>query len=151
MAGVTAHPNTAWVTQAARNVSVRLAEFGRPVRFLIRNRDSKFVADFDDVFRADGAKIIRTPVQAPKANAHSERWVRTAREDCLDWLLIVGARHLERVLAIYVRQYNQARPHRSLELKVPDPKPRPDHVDAMSRLQRQDLLGGLLHEYEPAA
>jgi putative transposase len=113
-----------------------------------------FVAGFDDAFRADGAKIIKTPGQAPNANAQSERWVRTARRDCVDWLLILGVRHLERVLRIYVRHSNEARPHRSLKLRVPAPQASGTpfiKADAGPNVHRRDVLGGLIHEYEVAA
>lgn len=103
------------------------------------------------MFITDGAKIIQTPIQAPNANCYSERWIRTAREDCLDWLLIFGARHLETVLAVYVRHYNQQRPHRSLELQAPDPWPTPVFGIGPPRIRRHDQLAGLLHEYERAA
>jgi transposase InsO family protein len=102
LAGLTANPDGAWVAQQARNLTMTLAERARPVRFLIHDRDAKFSAAFDEVFRSEGARIIRTPIQAPNANAHAERWVRTVRSECLDWLLIFGRRQLERVLRTYV-------------------------------------------------
>ncbi len=114
LAGVTANPNAAWVAQQARNLLLRLEEQGRRVRFLIRDRDAKFCRSFDDVFRSEGADLVMTPVQAPNANAHTERWVRTVRAECLDWLLVVGQRHLDRVLRVYVEHYNRHRPHRAL-------------------------------------
>jgi putative transposase len=108
---------------------------------------------FDDVFRSEGADVVLTPVQAPNANACAERWIRTVRAECLDWLLIVGREHLERVLRVYVDHYNRHRPHRALGLRPPDP---PAPVQLVSRGQRdhvhrRDLLGGLLHEYRRAA
>jgi putative transposase len=89
-AGVTASPDGAWVTQQARNLLLVLGEQGRRVRFLLRDRDAKFSRGFDDVFRAEGGKVLVTPVRAPKANAYAERWVRTVRAECLDWLLVLG-------------------------------------------------------------
>jgi putative transposase len=88
--GVTASPGAAWVTQQARNLLLMLAEPGRPLRYLLRDRDAKFYRGFDDVLRAEGAEIVLTPVQAPRANAYAERWVGTVRAECLDWLLILG-------------------------------------------------------------
>jgi len=88
-------------------------------QFLIRDRDSKFTRAFDDVFASDGIQTIQTPIQAPNANAFAERWVRTVRQECLDWMLIWGRRHLEGVLDEYVRHYNEERPHRSLALRPP--------------------------------
>src|SRR6266487_1211367 len=109
LVGVTDHPNGSWVVQRARELSMKrereTAEGTTVPRFLIRDRDSKFTRAFDDVFAADGIQTIKTPIQAPNANAFAERWVRTVREECLDWMLIWGRRHLERVLGEYVRHY----------------------------------------------
>jgi putative transposase len=153
LAGVTGNPNAAWVTQQARNLLLRLEERGRRVRFLIRDRDAKFCRGFDDVFRSEGAQVLVTPVQAPNANAYAERWVRTVRTECLDWLLIVGRGHLEQVLRIYVRHYNEHRPHRALGLEPPHSPAAPTLVGGPSRarVRRRDLLGGLVHEYQQAA
>jgi putative transposase len=105
LAGCTANPTGAWVAQQARQFAWTLTERPSRFRFLIRDRDSKFTRDFDAVFRSEGIEIIRTPVRAPRANAIAERFVRTARSECLDWLLIVNRRHLERVLHVFVEHY----------------------------------------------
>jgi putative transposase len=144
----TTNPDGAWVAQQARTVIMELGE-QQQFRFLIHDRDSKFSHAFDEVFRSEGIRVIRTPVQAPNANAHAERWVRTVRADCLDRILIVGRRHLERVLRVYRRHYNQHRPHRALELLPPDGRASIPS-GALDRLHRRDLLGGLIHEYEAA-
>jgi putative transposase len=96
---------------------------------------------------------VLTPVQTPKANAYAERWVRRVRAECLDWLLIVGCRHLEQVPHIYVKHYNEHRPHRALALDTPGRPARPAIVgrDRQGEVRRRDLLGGLLHEYRRAA
>ncbi|HYV02388.1 MAG TPA: integrase core domain-containing protein, partial [Actinomycetota bacterium] len=99
-----AHPDSGWVTQAARNLSWDLPGRER-FRYLIRDRDSKYTRSFDAVFAADGIQAILTPVRAPRANAFAERWVRTARRECLDWTLVLGRRHLERALRAYVAHY----------------------------------------------
>ena len=153
LAGVTANPTGMWVTQQARNLVLVLDERGRRVRFLIRDRDAKFCRGFDDVFRAEGAEVLVTPVRTPNANAHAERWIRTIRAECLDWLLIVGRGHLEQILRIYVEHYNRHRPHRALGLEPPIPATGLTHVgeDRRTRVHRRDLLGGLLHEYRRAA
>jgi putative transposase len=153
LAGCTANPTGAWVTQQARQFAWTLQERSRSFRFLIRDRDSKFTRDFDAVFASEGLKIIKTPVRAPKANAFAERFVRTVRAECLDWLLIVNRRHLERVLRLFADHYNSHRPHRSLNLAPPEPSKQ--RVRAVSSptagVERRDRLGGLIHEYNLAA
>jgi transposase InsO family protein len=150
LVGVTPNPDSAWVAQQGRNVF--LEERKSPVRFLIHDRDSKYSGAFDEVFRTEGARVILTPFRAPRANAFAERWVRTVRSECLDWTLVVGRRHLERVLRIYVEHYNRARPHRGLELATPQPRQPPECGEERStHVRRRDVLGGLIHEYERAA
>ena len=119
------------------------------MRFLVRDRDAKFSRGFDEVFRSEGGEVLVTPVRAPKANAYAERWVRTVRADCLDWLLIVGRGHLEQVLRVYVKHYNEHRPHRALRLEAPDPPAGLAVVgeDQTGWVRRRDLLGGLVNEY----
>jgi putative transposase len=148
LAGCTTNPTGAWVTQQARNLSfTRL--FDR-MRFLIHDRDSKYNASFDEIFLSEGIKVIHTPIRAPQANAYAERFVRTIRAECLDWLLIIGRRHLEHVLRVYTSHYNRERPHRGLALLTPastnaDPRTRAGEIE------RRDRLGGLIHEYHRAA
>ena len=146
-AGCTANPTGAWVLQQARNLS--LTSLFERIRFLIHDRDSKFTALFDEVFRSEGITVIHTPVQAPQANAYAERFVRTVRTECLDWLLIVGRRHLEHVLRIYTQHYNYERPHRGLALHLPPsacataapqrPAPRPPRRPPARVLQSRSL------------
>jgi transposase InsO family protein len=149
--GVTDHPTGAFVTQVARNLVGDLAERGRSVKFLIRDRDTKFTTTFDGVFRSEGIRVIKTPIRSPRTNAYAERWVRTVRTECLDWLLIVGQRHLERVLREYVRHYNGQRPHRGIQLQVPVPDDGVSATPPTYRVRRHDVLGGLIHEYRPMA
>jgi transposase InsO family protein len=153
LAGSTANPTGAWVTQQARQFTWTLRERRPPFRFLIRDRDSKFPRDFDAVFASKGLEIIKTPVRAPKANAFAERFVRTARGQCLDWLLIANRRHLEHVLRVFAQHYNTHRPHRSLKLGPPEPSARQIHAISLptARIERRDRLGGLIHEYRHAA
>jgi putative transposase len=153
LAGVTANPNGAWVTQQARNLLLMLGERGRRLRFALRDRDAKFTRTFDDLFCSEGAEVLLTPVRAPNANAHAERWIRTVRAECLDWLLNVGRGHLEQVLRVYVQHDNAHRPHRALCLEPPNPAARPTLIgnDQPAEVRRRDLLGGLLHEYRRAA
>jgi putative transposase len=153
VAGVTANPTGAWTTQQARNIIDAFTD-GRaaPIRFLIRDRDSKFTTAFDEVFQSEDIRIVRSPARAPKANAIAERLVGTLRRECLDRLLIVNRRHLERVSQAYIEHYNRHRPHRALDQRPPNPPsavPRPPGDPPT--VHRRDGLGGLIHEYELAA
>jgi putative transposase len=141
------------VTQQARNLTMQLGEQKRPFRLLVHDRDSKFSRAFDEVFRCEGVEVIRMPVQAPNANAFAERWVRTVRNDCLDRILILGRRHLERVLRVYRKHYNEHRPHRALQLLPPNGgnSSKRSNTRAATAIRRRDLLGGLIHEYQQAA
>ena len=152
---VTANPNSAWVCQQARNLLMDLDDRHERMRFLIHDRDAKFTRAFDELLGSVGIRAVHTPYQTPTANAVVERFIGSARRECLDRLLIVGQRHLLHVLSVYVSHYNTHRPHRALGLRAPDcaeippPNVRPDL--ALATLQRRDLLGGLLHEYRAAA
>ena len=148
LAGCTSNPSGAWVTQQARNLGLDFSEQG--VRFLIRDRDSKYSGPFDEIFRSEGIRIVKTPVRAPKADAIAERFVRTVRSECLNWLLILNRRHLESVLRVYVDHYNRERPHRALGLRPPDPDT-PQAGSHVGKIHRRDRLGGLIHEYHRAA
>ena len=152
VAGVTANPSGAWVTQQARNLATTRQERGRRLRFLIHDRDAKFSAPFDEVFEAEGVEVIRTPYRAPRANAVAERWLGTARRECLERILTLSRRHLDATLGVYANDYNHHRPHRALDMKPPVPRPRlhaagPDPPS----VERRDLLAGLIHEYGVAA
>jgi putative transposase len=153
LAGISANPTGEWATQQARKIIETFVERTEPIRFLIHDRDSKFTAGFDEVFRSDDIRTIRTPVRAPRANAFVERWIGTVRRECLDRLLVVNRRHLERVLRVYIRHYNEHRPRRSLGQRPPieEPSPGSDTVIALDRVRRRDMLGGLIHEYKAAA
>ncbi len=150
----TPNPTGAWAAQQARNPLMTLDDRERPLRFLIHDRDSKFSGGFDHVFTSEEVTVIRTPVLAPNANAHAERWVGSVRRECLDRLLIFSRRQLEHVLQVYTRHYNGRRPHRALALRPPEPgdaNPTPLQAPPYPQLNRKDLLGGLIHEYEHAA
>jgi transposase InsO family protein len=154
VAGCTPNPSAPWVTQQARHLTWTLTERQESFRFLIRDPDQKFTDSFDEMFRSDGMEIIRTPFRAPQANGVAERFVRTVRSECLDWLLILDQPHLEQVLAVLVDHYNGHRPHRALDLTPPSPAcARTQRVTDLLGvgIQRRDRLGGLLHEYNMAA
>ena len=140
VAGVTANPDGAWVTQQARNLLMP-AQGQRP-RFLLRDRDARFTRAFDEVFRSEGADVLITPVQAP--NAYAERWIRGCRGRVYGLAADHGVRALEQVLRVYVEHYNVHRPHRALGLEPPDP---PARSEDQGHVHRRDRLGGLLHEY----
>jgi putative transposase len=137
----TAHPDSTWVTQQARNL----------VMVLIRDRDAKFCRPFDTVLRSEGMRVIRTPVRAPNANASAERVIETIRAECLDWTLILGRRHLDRTLRAYVDHYNRGRPHRALGLTPPIPAAAEPILVSPRDVCHRDLLGGLIHEYHGLA
>jgi len=152
--GVTRFPTAAWATQLARELTVGLAEARRGFTHLIRDRDSKFTAAFDAVFTACGIEVVPTAPQAPWMNAIAERFVRTARAECTDRMLIAGERHARLIMAEYIGHYNTGRSHQGhgLGLRAPDDPPNailfpapPHHI------RRRQLLGGLINEYQPAA
>jgi transposase InsO family protein len=156
LAGITTNPDGRWVTQQARNLLMQLDDDGAQPRFLIRDRDSKFTHEFDEVFRSEGIRVIKAPVRAPRARAHAERWIGSLRRECHDRLLIVGRLHLEQVVTAYAFHYNEHRPHRSLGQRPPLAQPLPKDRGAadvieLDRLRRRDRLGGLIHEYQLAA
>jgi putative transposase len=149
--GVTPHPVGDWVTQQARNLLMELDDGVGQFRFLIRDRDAKFTAAFDAVFAAEGIRVLRTPVRAPRANAYAERWVGTVRRELLDRMLIVGCRQLRSVLAEYSNHYNVHQPHRALGQAPPLGPGEPAVVVPAGRVVRGDRLGRLIHEYAQVA
>ena len=144
VAGCTAFPTAAWVTQQARHLSWHLQDGAITARYLLHDRDSKFVAGFDAVFQSERVEIVRTPSRAPTANAIAERWVGSVRWECLDHLLLVSEAHRRQVLTVYVQHYNAARPHQGLGQRTPVP---PAEGVGPGLVRRRDHLGGLLHEY----
>jgi len=152
--GVTRFPTAAWATQLARELTADLSDAGRGFTHLIRDRDSKFTTAFDAVFTACGIEVVATAPQAPRMNAIAERFVRTARAECTDRMLIAGERHARIVMAEYVKHYNTGRSHQGygLALRAPEDGPNvtlfptPPH-----QIRRRQLLGGLVNKYQPAA
>jgi transposase InsO family protein len=153
--GVTANPTGEWTVQQARNLALALDERFADIKFVIRDRGSNFTRAFDAVFKAAGARILCTAVQAPRMNAICERLVGTLRREALDRVLILGERHLRAVLAQYQVHYNMARPHQGIAQHVPDDEPdasRATMTDIdVQQIRRKPILGGLINEYTRAA
>lgn len=152
--GVSAHPDGLWTTQAARNLFMELEERAEGVRFLIRDRGGQFTDAFDAVFVDAGIRVIKSPAHAPNANAICERMIGTLRRELFDRTLILGERHLCRVLQEFLAHYNNVRPHRSLGQLSPhqaETVPPPPINLTAHRLRRRTVLGGLTSEYHIAA
>jgi transposase len=153
LAGITASPDGAWTTQAARSLLMDLGQRAASVKFLIRDRAGQFTGAFDAVFTAEGIRILASPPQAPKANAICERVIGTLRRELPGRLLIVNEHHLRRVLTEYLLHYNTGRPHRALgQLAPAQAHTRPPQINlAEHRIRRKQVPGGLTHEYQIAA
>ena len=146
LAGCTRHPNSAWITQQARQLTWQLQDQDQDPskRFLIHDRDTKLTASFEAVFASEGIETVLTPFRAPNTNAIAERWIRSVCVECLDQLLILNETHLRRVLREYVDYYNRARPHQGLHQQAPIPfRPSLHHGPVYCR----DVLGGIIHDY----
>ena len=151
---MTSYPDGAWTVQQARNLLMELGERANRFRFLVRDQAGQFTDGFDAVLAAAGIEVVKIPPRSQRANAYAERWVRTARAEVTDRMLIAGRRHLYAVLDEYVAHYNRHRPHRARDLRPPDS----DNITmaevaglAAARIWRQRILGGLINEYERAA
>jgi len=152
--GITSHPTGQWATQLARNLAAELEQVGCRFTYLVRDRDSKLTAAFDAVFASIGIRILPIAPQAPKMNAYAERFVRTARAECTDRMLIAGEQHLRAILSEYIGHYNTGRSHQgeNMELRAPDDDP---EIIALpvpaTQIQRRARLAGLINEYKQAA
>jgi putative transposase len=148
--GITANPDGPWTVQQVRNLLLDLGDRAEGFRFLVRDRAGQFTASFDAVLADAGIEVVKIPPRSPQANAYAERFVLTARTEVTDRMLIFGERHLRTILSQYEAHYNGRRPHRSRQLRPPQP----DHPPAdlsKERIKRRPVLGGLINEYERAA
>ena len=144
---VTRHPTAAWI----RRQLIEATPWGSAPRYLIRDRDRSYGADFVAKASGLGIRTVLTPVRAPNANAVAERVIGTLRRECLDHVIIFSDRHLRRVLQEYVEHYNGLRPHRTLGLDSPDRRQPQARPSESAHVRRRDVLGGLLNEYDWAA
>jgi putative transposase len=142
--GVTRSPTDAWTAQQLREAT----PFGQAPKYLIRDRDSKFGSCFARVAATSGIKILKTPYHTPRANAICERFLGSVRRECLDHLLILQEKQLQRVLNAYVRYFNRARPHQGIKQQIPEPLP----LDPTGgKILSFPVLGGLHHDYRRSA
>jgi len=142
-AGITTHPNQIWVTQRARQLVWELSDREQPLRFLIHDNDGSFCKAFDAVFESEGFHVIPSPIRAPNANAFAERWIRSAREECLDLILIINTAHLRCVMIEFVAYYNSSRPHQGIDQQTPIPQAKP----SSGTIKCRNVLGGIIRDY----
>ena len=150
-AGITDHPSGVWASQAARNLLLRYGHQLADAQALVRDRGSQFIDAFDEIFRTEGMKILKTPVRTPVANAFAERWIGTLRRELLDRTIIWNRRQLNNLVVDYIDHHNTHRPHRSLDQRPPVATDAADQPDRHLQVARTARCGGLINEYRNAA
>ena len=149
--GIGEHPTGAWVTQAARNLFLHHADGLAGTRALVRDHGSQFTRAFDEIFRTQGPKVLKTPLQTPVANAFAERWIATLRRELLDRTIIWNHQQLQRLIIDYIDGCNTHRPHRSLAQRPPDPPDPPNQPYQHLEAVKSTRCDGLVSEYRHAA
>ena len=140
---VTRSPSDGWVAQQVRNAT----PFGEAPKFLIKDNDKKYGEQFLRAARGVGIEVIPTPIAAPKANAHCERFIGTLRRDCLDHMIILNERHRYRIVNEYTTYYNESRPHQGIGQQIPSSPAQPEYGDVDGKIISLPVLGGLHHDY----
>jgi putative transposase len=146
--GTTPHPSQLWVTRQARQLMWKLDDEGRSFSHLIRDNDGKYSLSFDVVFESQGVEAVRIPFRAPRVNAYAERWVHSVREECLDQMIVLNQAHLVYALRSYEQYFNEARPHQGIKQHIPC---LPTPLSTTGKVERRDILGGVIHDYYRAA
>ena len=151
-AGITTNPTGAWTTQAARNLFLRHNERLADARALVGDRGNQFIDTFDEIFRTQGPKILKTPVRTPVANTFAERRIGTLRREVLDRTIIWNQQQLERLVTDHIEHYNSHRPHRSLDQRPPAPhRPPSANTSTSPRVTKTTRRNGLINEHRHAA
>ena len=146
--GVTRSPTDSWVAQQLREAT----PYGQAPRYLICDNDCKFGFCFARVATTSAIKIFKTPYHAPRANAICERFLRSVRQECLDHLLILHEKQLQRVLNVYMAYFNRAQPHQGIQQQVPESRgPTGSFQHAGDKVMAVPILAGLHHDYQRVA
>jgi hypothetical protein len=147
--GVTAHPTAPWATQQARQFLRQLGDCAEEFTHLICDRDAKFTAAFDSVFASEGITVVKIPPRSPNCNPHAERFIRSAREECTDRILLFDRGHAEKILRDYANHFNSHRPHQGRDQLAPNDDPNIIPLPA-ARIERRKAVAGLINEYHRA-
>jgi putative transposase len=154
LSGVTAHPNGQWMKQQARNVAMYFQE--QPVKptLLLRDNDTKYTSEFDAILGSEGVEVKKITPVSPNLNAYAERFVQSAKQECLDHFVVFGVDHLRHIVGEYLKHFNEERPHQARNNEplggLPPADDRPATI-FMGEVRCRERLGGLLKSYSRAA